>query len=226
MSPYIAHLRAGEELMDSGTFYALYSKLAPAGRRQARRVRVRPPRIPDISELGGRPLPRRLSPAAASVFEMEMSRSPSRNAVARLGVQWATSYASAAALLVVNRGMIQGLASSGMRDLEPAVLFPVDAPSVFSRVVVDGRPQRGAVPANPLDRRILQVLGRGQAREFGVFPVAVRGRVVSLLYVDNGPETLGDAAAAALSVVCRRLGGAYERLILERKRSSAEPDSR
>jgi hypothetical protein len=160
------------------------------------------------------------------VFEVEMSRSPSRDAVARLGVQWATSYASAAALLLVNHGMIQGVASSGMRDVEPAVLFPVEAPSVFSRVVVDGRPQRGAIPHNPLDRRILQVLGRGQAREFGVFPVAVRGRIVNLLYVDNGPEALGDAAAAALSVVCTRLAGAYERLILQRKHRSAGPRAR
>ena len=226
MSPHIAHLRAGEELMDSDTFYHLYSRLAPAPRRRARRVRVSPPRIPDISELGGRALPRRFSPAAAAVFEEEMSRAPSGDAVARLGVQWALSYASAAALLLVNRGMIQGIASSGMRDTRPAVLFPVDASSIFSQVVADGRTQRGAAPEKPLERRILQVLGRQQAREIGVFPVAVRDRIVNLLYVDNGPEALGDAAAAALTVVCTRLAGAYERLILDRQGSSAEPHAR
>jgi hypothetical protein len=46
--------------------------------------------------------------------------------------------------------------------------------------------------------------------------------VVNLLYADNGSEPLGDTSAAALSVVCARIAGAYERVIREQRRVKAE----
>jgi hypothetical protein len=57
-------------------------------------------------------------------------------------------------------------------------------------------------------------------QEIAVLPVALSGRVVNLLYADNGPEALGDASVAALTSICARVGAAYERLIRERKRSA------
>lgn len=219
MSQHIAHLAPGEELIDEGTFCEMYSRFGPEPRRRRRSARVRPPRIPDIAELGGRPLPRlSSSPEAAALLEVEISRCRSREAVAALGVQLASHYAAAAALLLVHRGMIQVLSSRGMGEREPAVLFPADAASVFAQVAATGRPFRGAPGGRgPLDARILSVLGRSRAREIAVLPVSLRGRVLNLCYADNGPEPLGDASAAALSAVCLRIAQAYERLILARK---------
>lgn len=73
--------------------------------------------------------------------------------------------------------------------------------------------------AGGLDARILRALGREHAQEIAVLPVVLGGRVVNLLYADNGPEALGDASIAALSSICTRVGAAYERLIRARKRS-------
>ena len=54
-------------------------------------------------------------------------------------------------------------------------------------------------------------------QEIAILPVTLRGRVVNVLYADNGPEALGDASAAALTSVCARVAAAYERLIYARK---------
>lgn len=219
MSQHITHLGPGEELIDADSFSELYSTLAPPPRRPGRKVRVRPPRIPDIAELGGRPLPRpSSSPEAAALLELELAQCRTPEAVSALGVHLASNYASAVALLLVHRGMIQGLRSRGMGEREPALLFPADSASLFAEAVASGRPFRTAPRRrSPLDARILRVLGRQHVREMAVLPVCLRGRVLNLVYADNGSEPLGDASFAALGAVCARLASAYERLILTRK---------
>jgi hypothetical protein len=61
-------------------------------------------------------------------------------------------------------------------------------------------------------------MGRANAAEIAVLPVAIRGRVVNLLYVDNGAERIGETSYAALVALCDLVAQAYERLILSRKR--------
>ena len=51
-----------------------------------------------------------------------------------------------------------------------------------------------------------------------VFPIKIAGRVVNLLYVDNGSQPLAETAFAALGVLCQQVAAAYERLIVARKR--------
>lgn len=225
MTPPTGRLGPGGELMDLDTFHELYSKTDPVRRRRHRAVRLRPPRIPDIAELGARPLPGPTSsPEVAALLEGELSRCRSRESVAQLGVQLASNYAAAVALMLVHGGMIQALSSRGMADREPSLVFPSDAPSLFADAAHSGRAFRGAPSGDALATRILRVLRREYVREIAVLPIAVRARTIALLYADNGPEPLGDASSAALSSVCRRIGDAYERLILERKQALARRD--
>jgi hypothetical protein len=181
-------------------------------------------RVFDLAELGARvvsrpepPAARVPSPAAAAALEAEIDRSGSRESVARLALYLARGYASATALLLVHRGMVQGLAGDGLLGQPDTILFPADASSAFGEVAASGRPFRGAPPANGLDARILRAFGREHVQEIAILPVTLRGRIVSLLYADNGPEALGDASAAALTSVCTRVAAAYERLIQAQK---------
>jgi hypothetical protein len=50
-----------------------------------------------------------------------------------------------------------------------------------------------------------------------VHPIAIRARVINLLYADNGAEPLAETSVAALAALCGCVARAYERLILERK---------
>jgi hypothetical protein len=234
---------SGEELMDAGTFSELHSRLAERAERRpaesqppaARRAPPKAQRIVDLAELGARvvsvPAPTRnavrpapvrapAGPAAAAALEAEIDRASSQEAVARLAVTLARGYASATALLLVHRSIIQGLCADGLEGRADAILFPDGAGSVFGEVAATGRAFRGAPRAGGLDARILRALGRERVREIAVLPVSLGGRIVNLLYADNGPEPLGDAPAAALTAVCTRVAAAYERLIRERKRSA------
>jgi hypothetical protein len=246
MTRPFAKPHTGDELMDAKTFSELFSRVA--SRKEWRRAEPHPPpqpaphpppqparqRIVDLAELGARvvgeppaaaPEPVRpppagapITPAAAAALEAEIDRSRSREAVGRLAVYLARSYASSAALFLVRRDMIEGLCSDGLPGRPDAVLFPAGAASVFGAVAAGGLPFRGAPPTQGLDARILRALGREQVQEIAILPVALAGRVVNLLYADNGPESLGDASVAALRAICARVADAYERLIRERKR--------
>ena len=191
-----------------------------------RRLQAIEERVYDLAELGARvlgrpgPVGRAPSPGAAAALEAEIDRSGSRDTVARLALYLARGYASASALMLVNRGMVQGLCADGLAGRTDAILFPADATSAFGEVAASGRPFRGAPPAHGLDSRILRALGREHVQEIAILPVTLRGRIVNLLYADNGPEALGDASAAALTSVCARIAAAYERLIHERKRGA------
>jgi hypothetical protein len=213
---------AGDELMDDGTFSELYSRLA-ARTREERRPEPQPclpqPALKPPAPVR-RELARSASPMAAAALEAEIDRSASREDVGRLAVYLARSYASAAALLLVHRDIIQGLCADGLEVRPDAILFPAGAASVFGEVAASNRPFRGASCGGGLDARILRALGREHVQEIAVLPIVLSGRVVNLLYADNGPEALGDASVAALVSVCARVGAAYERLIRERKRSA------
>jgi len=164
------------------------------------------------------------TPAAAAALEVEIDRCVSREHVARLAVHLARAYAGCAAICAVRPDRIEAVAAEGFEGNVGALFFPADADSLFARVAQTGEAFRGVPPAGGLDQQVLGALGRRHVREIAILPVSLRGRVVSLLYADNGAEVLGDAATAALGTVCTRIARAYARLILERKaRASREP---
>ena len=145
---------------------------------------------------------------SVAALASELSRSDSHESAACLAVHLARSYASATALFSVRNRTIAGMASSGLEARERRVLLTTDVPCLFSRVAVTGQAVRGVPGGNVLDKRVLDLLGRGHAREMVLLPVELRGRVLALLYADNGADALGDAALAGLHAVGSRLSKA------------------
>lgn len=157
------------------------------------------------------------TPAAAAALESEIDQCGTREHVVRLAVHLARSYVGAAAIFSVRHDLIEGVVGEGFDAHVAAMVIPAEADSVFGQVAATGKMFRGSPPADGLGLEVLGALGRDQTREIAILPVAIRGRVVTMLYADNGPEVLGDAAVAALGAVCTRISRAYARLILERK---------
>jgi hypothetical protein len=154
-------------------------------------------------------------------LEAEIDGCTSREHVARLALHLAHAYSPAAALFQVHRGAIERVCAHGRAARGDSLQFPVDASSLFASVIESGQPFHGAPPRSGIEDRILRALDRRHVQEIALLPIEIRGRVVSLLLVDNGPEALGDTSLAALNAVCARISRAYERLILERKASEA-----
>jgi hypothetical protein len=192
MSAQIAALAAGEELIDPATFAAFFSNTGAEAERRG-------------------PAP------AEALLEAQIDGAASRAEATRLAVRLARNYCEAAAVFLVHRGIVQGIAAEGCSGRPETALFPKAMPSVFSGVVARRELYRGSPPERILERRVLRALGREQVRQIAVLPCSVGGRVVTLLYADGGAELLGDTALAALGSVAARLAAAYERLIFARK---------
>jgi hypothetical protein len=163
------------------------------------------------------------TPVEVSRLEAELRDARNRGEVARLALRLARRYARAAALFVVHRGVVAGLRgeADGLERSIDGIMVPADGESLFAQPLSNGETLRCGAASHAMDARILRAMGRGNARDRIVVPVAIGGRVVNLLYADNGPEALGATSIAALQALAERVAAVYERLILERKRSAA-----
>ncbi|MDB4965060.1 MAG: ral secretory system protein domain protein [Myxococcales bacterium] len=102
-------------------------------------------------------------------------------------------------------------------DLDTAsvrkLVINVEAPSLFRDVIASRLPYRGPLPETPANRAFGHALG-GVTAEVLFMPIAVRDRVIAVLFADGAAQPLPDAA---LHATVREAGLAYERLILESK---------
>jgi hypothetical protein len=201
MSAAIEPLAPGEELIDAASFAAFWSRVA------------RPESLGSCAPVV------LLAPPSAAALEAEIAACANGTDVAHLTAQLGCAYAEAAAVFVVNGGVLHGAACAGGAGSAESVLFPEAAPTVFGEAARSGEVFWGALPGRPLERRILRALGREAAREIAVLPIFLGGRVVSLLYADNGAERIGEGALAALGAAGRCAARAYARLLLQRRRA-------
>jgi hypothetical protein len=93
------------------------------------------------------------------------------------------------------------------------LVINVEAPSLFRDVIASRLPYRGPLPETPANRAFAHALG-GVSPEVLLMPVAVRDRVIAVLFADGAAQPLPDAA---LHATVREAGLGYERLILESK---------
>lgn len=208
-----APLGAGEELIDQDSFAHLYQRFEQA---RGDAGRVRPTNAPAGSTPGCR-----LVEGAASLASLEagLAEARDRDAVVMHALALAVRHAPAAALFAV-RGTLQGLAGSGevacgsLRD----VLVAPEAGSLVTRAIDRREPVRGPPGSDGVDVRLARLLRGFDPVELAYFPVQVAGRVVNLLYTDNGREPLPATSWTALQDVCERTGRSYERIIRERRR--------
>jgi hypothetical protein len=120
------------------------------------------------------------------------------------------------AFFVMKKSILIGHDARGA-DLDPPtvrkLVINVEAPSLFRDVIASRLPYRGPLPETPANRAFAHALG-GVSSEVLVMPVAVRDRVIAVLFADGAAQPLPDAA---LHATVREAGLAYERLILESK---------
>jgi hypothetical protein len=154
-----------------------------------------------------------------AALEAELEAARDRDTVGRIALRIARFHASAVALFVVRGGMVSGFRGDGegMNESLDGILIPAEVDTIFSRPATARATFRGPPPEGGIDARVLGALSRKGVREALVHPIAIRDRVINLLYADNGSEPLAETSVAALAALCDCVARAYERLILERK---------
>jgi len=212
-----ADLPENEELIDEHTFAALHERWQGPGAESSRETPQ-----PEPFGLGEEPAEARAfaNPAdALQRLEVALETAGDRETVARLALSIARLYTRAAALFVVRGSTVSGYRGSGdgMAETLDGILISAETSPLFADPVLLKRPFRGAPPEDGVGRRVVEALGRGTVFEVLVHPIAIRGRVVNLLYADNSDGSLPDVAVAALAALAQCVARAYERLILTSK---------
>jgi hypothetical protein len=113
-------------------------------------------------------------------------------------------------------------AGEGMdRTRAAALRIPLDLPSVFQGVTRDRNVFVGRPGAETTTRSFLEAIGKKPGTTAALFPVAVRGRVVNLVWGDSGSRGAGRADVGQLLAFMQKVPRAYLRIIRARVAEAA-----
>jgi hypothetical protein len=172
-------------------------------------------RFTDTHRAGARPAPPVEPAAAAERIEAAATRDEVVEAVLALG----RGFFRRVIFFIVREPWALGWSAAGEgvdRELAQSLRVPLDQPSVFQTVAREKTLFIGRLGGEPESQRFLRVLHKKPASGAALFPVAVKGRVVNLLYGDNGPAGNVRAEFGALLVELQKVPRAYLRIIRRR----------
>jgi hypothetical protein len=104
--------------------------------------------------------------------------------------------------------------------------IPLDQPSVFQSVTRDKTLFVGRLGPEPQNQQFLQLIGKRPTTNAVLLPIAVKGRVVNLVFGDGGATANVKASLGGLLVVVQKAPRAYLRIIrgrIEEARRSTRP---
>jgi hypothetical protein len=114
-------------------------------------------------------------------------------------------------------------AGEGMdRALASSLRIPLDQPSVFRTVSRDKTVFMGRFPPEEENQRFLKVLSKRPNTNAAVLPVALKGRVVNLIYGDNGAGGQVKPDLGELLVLLQKVPRSYLRIIRKRLAEARE----
>jgi hypothetical protein len=102
------------------------------------------------------------------------------------------------------------------RNLAASLKIPLDKPSVFQSVTRDKTVFMGRLGNDEETQRFMRLVGKRPTTNAALFPIAVRGRVVNLVYGDNGMSGNVKADLGELLVHIQKAPRAYTRIIRKR----------
>jgi hypothetical protein len=149
-----------------------------------------------------------------------------RDEVVLVALRYARDFFAFAAMFAVTRDAVAGHDALGVepeaRELARGVAIYADDPGTFRTVIETKSPYLGPVSREPAgNAAILAGLDRGTPRTALVAPVLLRDRPVCVLFADNADAPVSARRLGDLLLLASTLGGAFERIIRERKRRRA-----
>jgi hypothetical protein len=160
------------------------------------------------------------TPLTFAEAQAELARSSDREDVARTVLRFALGKWKRNLLLSVQGGLVTGWHGMGPSVREAAVRrigVALREQSTF-RLVRDTRSHYiGPVKRDAAMGVFYKLLGGGFPKTAVILPLLVRGKVVHLLYVDNGPDQLTPPDVGELLILSQSVGRSYEAMMRRRK---------
>jgi hypothetical protein len=139
-----------------------------------------------------------------------------RGAISRTVLRYARSRFQRALLLTVRRGEIHGWVGLGPgvdADVVQRLRLPLAADGVLATVATTSSHFLGPLQKGESNIRLLRALGGGVPRSAFVVPVLALGRVVNVLYADNGRgEQVDPSDLGELLILAARITQGYDAL--------------
>ncbi len=140
--------------------------------------------------------------------------------IARVVLRYGFSLFARCMLFTVHRGVLLGMDAVGY-NIDPmafrSVLIPLDGPSVFQTVVNTKAPFLGALPKTKINIQFLRAMGKQVPLSAMIIPVLVRGKVVNLIYGDNGHKSHCPNDIGQLLILAQHITRSYETLFEQKK---------
>jgi hypothetical protein len=160
------------------------------------------------------------TPLTFAEAQAELSRSSDREQVATTVLRFALGKWKRSLLLSVQGSLVTGWRGMGKGVREAAVKrigISLQAPSTF-RLVRDTRSHYvGPVRRDAASGLFYKLLGGDYPTTAVILPLLVRGKLVHMLYVDNGPGQLTPPDVGELLILSQGVGRSYEAMIKRRK---------
>lgn len=153
-------------------------------------------------------------------LNLSISNARDREEIADIIIGEASKKLKRVALFVVKGGYVSGWRGKGLNlddNLISSIKIPLNQSSLFKEVI-DGKTfHQGPILKIPLNDKLMEEMGGLYPREVLAFPLTIRGKVVSILYGDNGDKTLLLDEYDDLKNLMIMASMAMEILILKRK---------
>lgn len=160
------------------------------------------------------------TPLTFAEAQAELARGSDREDVAHTVLRFALGKWKRSLLLSVQGGLVTGWHGMGTSVREAAVRrigVALREQSTF-RLVRDTRSHYiGPVKRDAAMSVFYKLLGGGFPTTAVILPLLVRGKVVHLLYVDNGPDQLTPPDVGELLILSQSVGRSYEAMMRRRK---------
>lgn len=146
-----------------------------------------------------------------------------RDELSSVVLAFALSYFKRAALFITRGGMAlgwDGMGGSINRRTVQGIMLPLNAPSIFKTVYDSSAFFLGAVPKTPLNERFLKLMGNEKPLSVFLIPILFRGKVVNILYGDNGDGKPAPFDISELLILAPKVPQAFEDLIMRKKREA------
>jgi hypothetical protein len=174
-----------------------------------------PPVVPEVKD-----------PATAAE---RIDAASTRDEVVTAGLALARCYFRRVVFFIVREPWVLGWdgAGEGMDRARAATLrVPLDLPSVFQGVTRNRTMFVGRPGPDPADQEFLAAIGKRPGTTAALFPVALRGRVVNLVWGDSGSAGAARGDLGQLLALMQKIPRAYLRIIRARvaeSRKQARP---
>jgi hypothetical protein len=165
-----------------------------------------------------------MAPMTPAELDAALLNPKDRDDVGHTLLRFLTQSFRRAVLLVIRKNEVAGWMGAGDAvDAAAVASFQteISQPSIFVNLVQRGDFFLGPLPPMPVHRDLAKTWGGELPKDCLVLPIRLKGRLVSMIYVDRGSAGLGDIDVDEMKRLAAKATIAFELCIMRNKLRNA-----